>query len=347
MARAAAEALRLPGAIVLVGERAAEVPGAAHRGGPAGLDHRRPARLGAAAGRRARRGRGRRAADPAARRPAGRPTPAPATRSSGSGAGCCRPRRAGTPPGSWPRPPTASCPRCVVGGVDLGRPARPGGRPRGARPGRVRGQPGDPAVVGDRPGRRGAAGRAGGGEGRARTWTGRAARARSRRPSARHRGAAGRPGAARAGRRDGRRPRPARRSRRPGPSWPGSAPPGGPARPTRRCARRRRPSRAHGRAVLATWRQLLDRGSLQAGEPHLAGTAKTPVAVLSPATAAGIGVVDGAKVTVRTGARRDHAAGPAGPDAGRRGLAAGELARLDGAPDARRRRRRGRGDQRR
>jgi len=60
------------------------------------------------------------------------------------------------------------------------------------------------------------------------------------------------------------------------------------------------PSRNTHRAVLATWRQLLDRGSMQAGEPHLAGTAKTPVAVLSPATAAGIGVVDGAKVTVRT-----------------------------------------------
>ncbi|HST66574.1 MAG TPA: molybdopterin dinucleotide binding domain-containing protein, partial [Mycobacteriales bacterium] len=60
------------------------------------------------------------------------------------------------------------------------------------------------------------------------------------------------------------------------------------------------PARGTGRAVLASWRQLLDRGSLQAGEPHLAGTAKEPVAVLSPATAAGIGVVDGAKVTVRT-----------------------------------------------
>jgi NADH-quinone oxidoreductase subunit G len=60
------------------------------------------------------------------------------------------------------------------------------------------------------------------------------------------------------------------------------------------------PARGTGRAVLASWRQLLDRGSMQAGEPHLAGTAKTPIAVLSPATAAGIGVVDGAKVTVRT-----------------------------------------------
>ncbi|HZB50996.1 MAG TPA: molybdopterin-dependent oxidoreductase, partial [Mycobacteriales bacterium] len=56
-----------------------------------------------------------------------------------------------------------------------------------------------------------------------------------------------------------------------------------------------------GRAVLATWRQLLDRGSLQDGEPHLAGTAKEPVAVISPGTAAELGVVDGAKLTVRTG----------------------------------------------
>ena len=40
--------------------------------------------------------------------------------------------------------------------------------------------------------------------------------------------------------------------------------------------------------------------SLQAGEPHLAGTAKEPVAVVSPATAAEVGVVEGAKLTVRT-----------------------------------------------
>ena len=60
------------------------------------------------------------------------------------------------------------------------------------------------------------------------------------------------------------------------------------------------PARGTGRAVLASWRQLIDRGSLQAGEPHLAGTAKEAAAVLSPLTASGIGVVDGAKVTVRT-----------------------------------------------
>jgi NADH-quinone oxidoreductase subunit G len=56
-----------------------------------------------------------------------------------------------------------------------------------------------------------------------------------------------------------------------------------------------------GQAVLATWRQLLDRGSLQDGEPHLAGTAREPVAVVSPGTAAELGLVDGAKLTVRTG----------------------------------------------
>jgi len=55
---------------------------------------------------------------------------------------------------------------------------------------------------------------------------------------------------------------------------------------------------AAGEAVLATWRLLLDRGSLQEGEPHLAGTARTPVARLSPATASEIGAVDGAPLTV-------------------------------------------------
>jgi len=60
------------------------------------------------------------------------------------------------------------------------------------------------------------------------------------------------------------------------------------------------PTVRSGQAVLASWRLLLDRGSLQAGEPHLAGTAKEPVAVVSPATAAEVGVVEGAKLTVRT-----------------------------------------------
>ncbi|MCV7422182.1 NADH-quinone oxidoreductase subunit G [Mycobacterium yunnanensis] len=55
-----------------------------------------------------------------------------------------------------------------------------------------------------------------------------------------------------------------------------------------------------GRAVLAGWRMLLDAGRLQDGEPHLAGTARTPVARLSPSTAADIGARDGQPVTVTT-----------------------------------------------
>jgi NADH-quinone oxidoreductase subunit G len=55
-----------------------------------------------------------------------------------------------------------------------------------------------------------------------------------------------------------------------------------------------------GQAVLATWRLLLDNGSLQDGEPHLAGTAKAPAALLSPATAAEIGAAAGGALTVRT-----------------------------------------------
>jgi NADH-quinone oxidoreductase subunit G len=55
-----------------------------------------------------------------------------------------------------------------------------------------------------------------------------------------------------------------------------------------------------GQAVLAGWRMLLDAGRLQDGEPHLAGTARLPVARLSPTTAAGIGATEGDLVTVST-----------------------------------------------
>ncbi|QRP45474.1 NADH-quinone oxidoreductase subunit G [Amycolatopsis sp. FDAARGOS 1241] len=44
-----------------------------------------------------------------------------------------------------------------------------------------------------------------------------------------------------------------------------------------------------GEAVLATWRQLIDNGSLQDGEPHLKGTQRKPVARLSAKTAEGLG----------------------------------------------------------
>jgi NADH-quinone oxidoreductase subunit G len=59
---------------------------------------------------------------------------------------------------------------------------------------------------------------------------------------------------------------------------------------------------AAGEAVLATWRQLLDRGLLQEGDPYLAATARTSVARLSPATAGALGVADGAELTVSTDA---------------------------------------------
>lgn len=62
------------------------------------------------------------------------------------------------------------------------------------------------------------------------------------------------------------------------------------------------PAVAPGHAVLATWHQLLDAGRLQDGEPFLAGTAKRPVARLSAATAAAAGIADGAPVTVATDA---------------------------------------------
>jgi NADH-quinone oxidoreductase subunit G len=53
---------------------------------------------------------------------------------------------------------------------------------------------------------------------------------------------------------------------------------------------------------LATWHQLIDAGRLQDGEPYLAGTARPVTAQVSPATAAGAGVADGDKVTVLTAA---------------------------------------------
>ncbi|MGI8948823.1 MAG: NADH-quinone oxidoreductase subunit G [Ornithinimicrobium sp.] len=62
------------------------------------------------------------------------------------------------------------------------------------------------------------------------------------------------------------------------------------------------PTLADGEAVLATWHHLLDAGSLQDGEPFLAGTAPRPVARVSPATAVLAGVQDGAQLSVTHGA---------------------------------------------
>ncbi|OBK46159.1 NADH-quinone oxidoreductase subunit G [Mycobacterium sp. 1081908.1] len=55
-----------------------------------------------------------------------------------------------------------------------------------------------------------------------------------------------------------------------------------------------------GQAVLAGWRMLLDEGRMQDGEPHLAGTARKPVVRLSAETAAEVGAADGDNVTVST-----------------------------------------------
>ncbi|MGH3796577.1 MAG: NADH-quinone oxidoreductase subunit G [Pseudonocardiaceae bacterium] len=60
------------------------------------------------------------------------------------------------------------------------------------------------------------------------------------------------------------------------------------------------PQPAAGKALLATWRRLLDNGSMQDGEPHLAGTARPAVALLSEATAHEFGVRLGGNVRVST-----------------------------------------------
>ncbi|GAA4620854.1 NADH-quinone oxidoreductase subunit G [Saccharopolyspora hordei] len=60
------------------------------------------------------------------------------------------------------------------------------------------------------------------------------------------------------------------------------------------------PTPGPGQAVLATWRQLLDNGSLQDDEPNLAGTARRTVAVLSPRTAERIELGLGQRIEVRT-----------------------------------------------
>jgi NADH-quinone oxidoreductase subunit G len=60
------------------------------------------------------------------------------------------------------------------------------------------------------------------------------------------------------------------------------------------------PQPGQGEAVLTGWRMMLDNGRLQDGEPHLAGTARKPVARLSPGTATEIGATEGDTVTVST-----------------------------------------------
>ncbi|MGB5953740.1 MAG: NADH-quinone oxidoreductase subunit G, partial [Ornithinimicrobium sp.] len=59
---------------------------------------------------------------------------------------------------------------------------------------------------------------------------------------------------------------------------------------------------AQGEAILATWHHLLDAGSMQDGEPFLAGTAPLAAARMSALTAASIGVADGGHVAISHGA---------------------------------------------
>ena len=61
------------------------------------------------------------------------------------------------------------------------------------------------------------------------------------------------------------------------------------------------PSLDAGQAVLATWHHLLDSGRMQDGEPFLAGTAPKARALLSARTAATIGLAEGDTVRVSVG----------------------------------------------
>ena len=61
------------------------------------------------------------------------------------------------------------------------------------------------------------------------------------------------------------------------------------------------PSLEPGQAVLATWHHLLDSGRMQDGEPFLAGTAPQARALLSAGTAAAIGLAAGDTVRVSAG----------------------------------------------
>jgi NADH-quinone oxidoreductase subunit G len=64
------------------------------------------------------------------------------------------------------------------------------------------------------------------------------------------------------------------------------------------------PQPGDGQAVLATWHHLLDSGRLQDGEPFLAGTAPRSRALLSAATATAVGVSEGDLVTVASATGR-------------------------------------------
>jgi NADH-quinone oxidoreductase subunit G len=71
-----------------------------------------------------------------------------------------------------------------------------------------------------------------------------------------------------------------------------------PAKPTVPAGEARRPG--SGQLLLATWRHLIDDGALQDGEPYLKATGPAAVARVSGATAAELGLTDGAEVTLST-----------------------------------------------
>ncbi|WP_062299027.1 NADH-quinone oxidoreductase subunit G [Demequina maris] len=73
-----------------------------------------------------------------------------------------------------------------------------------------------------------------------------------------------------------------------------------PAAPKAKAARN--PRAKKGTAVLATWHQLVDEGALQDGEPYLAGTGRVAVARMSAATAASLGDAVSVEVSTEVGA---------------------------------------------
>ena len=162
----ALEALRAPGAIVLVGERLAEVPGAFSA--LLGLARATGARLAWVPRRAGDRGAVEagacRTCCPVAARSPTRPR-APSSAPSGASTSCPR-RRAATRPRILTAAATGELGGLVVGGVDPADLPDPRAGRGGAGLGRLRGQPGDVPDRGHRAGRRRPAGRRRVGEGR-------------------------------------------------------------------------------------------------------------------------------------------------------------------------------------
>ena len=188
----------------------------------------------------------------------------------------------------------------VVGGVDPADLADP--RCAEALASALRRVAGDPSLGGHR-GRRRRAPRRGRTPRRpAPSSTGRAAPAPSRRRSTDRPGQR-LPRARHARRRDGRLPRhphAARGARRDEPSSVRGRARAPPPRPS---SAGDVPSVEAGTLVLATWHHLLDRGSLQDGEPFLAGTAPAPFARVSASTAGASGSSTATTLTVRSATR--------------------------------------------